>query len=140
MNIIEGAMDILFERRFELLWPTLTEIRLILKHVLRALNVKKDEVDAAGLVTTEYLTNLIRHNQGSEHQILLRISQPSSDSYILTFIDELAPYNLFKNNNSSWKIDSGKLVEGGMGVELIRYYFKDADYITKNGKNFFHSL
>ncbi|ALQ07892.1 MULTISPECIES: SpoIIE family protein phosphatase [Pseudoalteromonas] len=130
-------MDILFERRFELLWPTLTEIRLILKHVLRALNVKKDEVDAAGLVTTEYLTNLIRHNQGSEHQILLRISQPSSDSYILTFIDELAPYNLFKNNNSSWKIDSGKLVEGGMGVELIRYYFKDADYITKNGKNFF---
>ncbi|GAA59836.1 hypothetical protein P20652_1700 [Pseudoalteromonas sp. BSi20652] len=34
-------MDILFERRFELLWPTLSEIRQILKHVLGALNVKK---------------------------------------------------------------------------------------------------
>ena len=68
-------MDILFERRFELLWPTLSEIRLVLKHVLRALNVKKDEVDAAGLVATEYLTNLIRHNEGSEQHIFLRISQ-----------------------------------------------------------------
>ena len=137
MGIIEDVMDILFERRFELLWPTLSEIRLVLKHVLRALNVKKDEVDAAGLVTTEYLTNLIRHNQGSEHHILLRISQSSKESYRLTFIDELTPYNLFKNNNSSWTIDSGALVEGGMGVELIRHYFKDADYVTKEGKNFF---
>ncbi|GAA59837.1 hypothetical protein P20652_1701 [Pseudoalteromonas sp. BSi20652] len=89
------------------------------------------------MVATEYLTNLIRHNQGSEHHILLRISKANNDSYTFTFIDELTPYNLFKNNNSTWKIDSGDLVEGGMGVELIRHYFKEADYITYEGKNYF---
>ena len=130
-------MDILFERRFELLWPTLTEIRQVLKHVLGALSVKRDEADAAGLVATEYLTNLIRHNEGSEQWITVRISQISSDSYHLTFIDELKPYNLFEKNNSNWKIDSEELVEGGMGVELIRHYFADASYKTIELKNFF---
>ena len=130
-------MDILFERRFELLWPTLSEIRLVLKHVLRALNVKKDEVDAAGLVATEYLTNLIRHNEGSEQHIFLRISQAHNDGYTLTFIDELTPYNLFEKNNSQWKLGSGTLVEGGMGVELIRHYFKEAEYVSDKGKNYF---
>eukprot|EP00487_Bulimina_marginata_P009214 TRINITY_DN3586_c0_g1_i3.p2 TRINITY_DN3586_c0_g1~~TRINITY_DN3586_c0_g1_i3.p2 ORF type:complete len:134 (+),score=22.76 TRINITY_DN3586_c0_g1_i3:1329-1730(+) len=129
-------MDILFERRFELLWPTLTEIRQVLKHVLGALSVKRDEADAAGLVATEYLTNLIRHNEGSEQWIIVRISQVSSDSYNLTFIDELKPYNLFEKNDSAWKIDSEELVEGGMGVELIRHYFTDASYETVESKIF----
>ena len=93
-------MDILFERRFELLWPTLTEIRQVLKHVLGALSVTRDEADAAGLVATEYLTNLIRHNEGDEQLIMLRINQINHDTYQLTFIDELKPYNLFKQNNS----------------------------------------
>jgi len=137
LSTTKGNMDILFERRFELLWPTLSEIRLVLKHVLRALNVKKDEVDAAGLVATEYLTNLIRHNEGSEQHIFLRISQADNDGYALTFIDELTPYNLFENNNSQWKLGSGNLVEGGMGVELIRHYFKEAEYVSDKGKNYF---
>lgn len=130
-------MDILFERRFELLWPTLTEIRLVLKHVLGALSVKRDEVDAAGLAATEYLTNLIRHNEGAEHNIMLRISQATSQAYQLTIIDELKSYNLFEKNDSQWTLDSCELVEGGMGVELIRHYFKNATYITKDSKNYF---
>ena len=109
-------MDILFERRFELLWPTLTEIRQVLKHVLGALSVTRDEADAAGLVATEYLTNLIRHNEGDEQLIMLRINQINHDTYQLTFIDELKPYNLFKQNNSSWTLASDELVEGGMGI------------------------
>jgi len=130
-------MDILFERRFELLWPTLTEIRQVLKHVLGALSVTRDEADAAGLVATEYLTNLIRHNEGDEQLIMLRINQINHDTYQLTFIDELKPYNLFKQNNSSWTLASAELVEGGMGVELIRHYFADATYDTRAGKNYF---
>jgi sigma-B regulation protein RsbU (phosphoserine phosphatase) len=130
-------MDTLFERRFELDWPVITEIRQVLKHVLGALSVSQDQVDAAGLVCTEYLTNLIRHNQGSDKSIMLRITQPTNDQFELTVIDELAPYNLFEHNDSTWRIGSDELVEGGMGVELIRHYFSQAQYCSVAHQNFF---
>ena len=116
-------MDILFERRFELLWPTLTEIRQVLKHVLGALSVKREEVDAAGLAATEYLTNLIRHNEGSEHSIILRISQVTSREYELTIIDELKAYNLFKKNDSQWTLDSWD--DDPVQLALMNAYLKD---------------
>lgn len=130
-------MEKLFEKRFQLLWPTVTEIRQILKHVLGALSVNCDEIDAAGLSITEYLTNLIRHNEGSEHSIMLCISQKQNNIYDVTIVDELEPYNLFAQNDSDWVLASGELVEGGMGVELIRHYFPSATYRTFEQKNYF---
>ena len=50
-------MDCLYQKTFNLDWPTVSEIRHILKHVLTAISVKNQDIDAAGLVATEYLTS-----------------------------------------------------------------------------------
>lgn len=127
----------IYHRRFSLIAPAITEIRQVLKHVLGGLSIIDDDLDAAGLVITEYLTNLLRHSKGEDEAIVLLITRTSTSDYTLEIIDDLSPYNLFELNHSDWDINSGILVEGGMGVELIRHFFPKADYCTTNNKNHF---
>ena len=127
----------IYHRRFSLIAPAITEIRQVLKHVLGGLSIIDDDLDAAGLVITEYLTNLLRHSKGEDETIVLLITRNKASDYTLEIVDDLSPYNLFELNESDWDINSGVLVEGGMGVELIRHYFPEADYCTSNNKNHF---
>ncbi|MBQ4846089.1 SpoIIE family protein phosphatase [Pseudoalteromonas sp. MMG005] len=127
----------IYHRRFSLIAPAVTEIRHVLKHVLSGLAVLSDDLDAAGLVITEYLTNLLRHSKGEDETIVLLITRNKTGDYTLEVIDNLTPYDLFACNESDWDINSGILVEGGMGVELIRHYFPKAAYTSKRSKNHF---
>jgi sigma-B regulation protein RsbU (phosphoserine phosphatase) len=127
----------IYHRRFSLIAPAITEIRQVLKQVLGGLSIVDDDLDAAGLVITEYLTNLLRHSKGEDETIVLLITRCNLSSYKLEIIDKLSPYNLFELNESDWHIHSGILVEGGMGVELIKHFFPDAEYCTTNNKNHF---
>lgn len=127
----------IYHRRFSLIAPAITEIRHVLKHVLGGLAIIDDHLDSAGLVITEYLTNLLRHSKGEDETIVLLITRVSAASYTLELIDDLSPYDLFELNESDWHINSGVLVEGGMGVALIRHYFPDASYNSIGNKNHF---
>ncbi|BBN81655.1 fused response regulator/phosphatase [Pseudoalteromonas sp. A25] len=129
-------MDIKFHNRFSLIRPAITQVRHALKHVLGALKISDDDIDASALVITEYLTNLLRHSFGEDQCITLLIGE-RNNVYTVQLIDNLEPYNLFEQNNSQWTIESESLAEGGMGVALIRYYFPDASYVTKDNKNYF---
>ncbi|NMR24179.1 SpoIIE family protein phosphatase [Pseudoalteromonas sp. NEC-BIFX-2020_015] len=131
-------MDTLYQRKFTLQWSAVSEIRQVLKHVLTALSVRNSDIDSAGLVSTEYLTNLIRHNMSDVIESLtLKIYRSDDKKITLEFIDNLEPYDLFANNDSNWDIGSGELVEGGMGVALIRHYYPKASYRTYEEYNYF---
>jgi sigma-B regulation protein RsbU (phosphoserine phosphatase) len=100
------------------------------------MQISHDDIDASALVITEYLTNLLRHSRGEDEAITLLISEGEAN-FTVALIDDLTPYNLFELNNSTWSLYSDDLVEGGMGVALIRHYFPKACYESKHGKNYF---
>lgn len=55
----------------------------------------------------------------------------------IEFIDVMLSYNLFENYSFDWYLESGELVEGGMGVVFIKYYFLNVKYILEKYKNIF---
>ncbi|MAD02964.1 MAG: fused two-component system sensor histidine kinase/response regulator/phosphatase [Pseudoalteromonas sp.] len=130
-------MDCLYQRSFSLDWPTVSEIRHILKHVLTAISVKNQDIDAAGLVATEYLTNLLRHSQETSMHVQFAMHKLPDKQLLIEFKDSMPSYDLFNQQASGWQLDSGELVEGGMGVALIKHYFPNACYKTVGQQNTF---
>ncbi|HCV03004.1 MULTISPECIES: SpoIIE family protein phosphatase [Pseudoalteromonas] len=130
-------MDCLYQKSFQLDWPIVSEIRHILKHVLTAISVKNQDIDAAGLVATEYLTNLLRHSEESDKKLQFSMYKLPKNKLLIEFTDAMPSYNLFENHSSDWHLESGELVEGGMGVALIKHYFPNAKYTSEKHKNTF---
>lgn len=130
-------MDCLYQKSYTLDWPIVSEIRLVLKHILTAISVKHQDIDAAGLVATEYLTNLLRHTKKNDKPLLFSIFKVSNQQLRIEFKDSFKSYDIFNNHSSNWEIDSGELVEGGMGVALIKHYFPNASYNTHHQFNTF---
>ena len=130
-------MDCLYQKSFQLDWPIVSEIRHILKHVLTAISVKNQDIDAADLVATEYLTNLLRHSEESDKKLQFSMYKLPKNKLLIEFTDAMPSYNLFENHSSDWHLESGELVEGGMGVALIKHYFPNAKYTSEKHKNTF---
>ncbi len=130
-------MDCLYQKSFSLDWPTVSEIRHILKHVLTAISVKNQDIDAAGLVATEYLTNLLRHSQETSMHVQFAMHKLPDKQLLIELKDSMPSYDLFNQQASGWQLDSGEFVEGGMGVALIKHYFPNDCYKTVGQQNTF---
>lgn len=133
-------MNTLFYRRFNLIWPAVSDIRDVLKTILLKLNISRDEFENTGLVLTEYLTNLIRHSDGEDESVTLVISQLDTGQIEIKLIDPTPYFSLLENEQSNTDICDGTLREGGMGLALINHYFPDYRYESLEGKNHFYFL
>ena len=129
-------MATLFHRRFNLIWPAVGQIRQALLHVLGGLSVDENDIDNAGLVMTEYLTNLLRHCRGEDEAITLVISEQAGAINVM-LIDPTPYFKLMCSEDGGWQVNSGDLVEGGMGLALIRHSFPNYQYVNVDGKNQF---
>lgn len=126
----------LYYRRFNLIWAALTFIRQTLLFILKDIPVSEDDIDKSGLVMTEYLSNLLRHSNGEDEAVTLVLSD-LGDKIRITLIDPTLYCELLKKGDSEWELDQGELVEGGMGLALIKHYFDDYQYTITQGKNYF---
>ena len=131
-----GNMSTLYYRRFNLIWAALTLIRQTLLCILKNIPVSEDDIDKSGLVMTEYLSNLLRHSNGEDEAVTLVLSD-LGDKIRITLIDPTLYCELLKSGETHWEIDEGGLVEGGMGLALIKHYFDDYQYTITQGKNYF---
>ncbi|MDP4985538.1 SpoIIE family protein phosphatase [Pseudoalteromonas tunicata] len=132
-------MAILFQQRFSLMWPAISEIRQSLLHILTQLDVNEGQIDDAGLVLTEYLTNLLRHSAGEDEAVTLVLSDEGEQICIL-LIDPTPYFHKLVEQAPNWQVQSGELLEGGMGLALIRHSFPDFSYVAEQGKNHFSFL
>jgi len=129
-------MSTLYYRRFNLIWAALTFIRQTLLFILKDIPVSEDDIDKSGLVMTEYLSNLLRHSNGEDEAVTLVLSD-LGEKIRITLIDPTLYCELLKTGGSEWQLEQGELVEGGMGLALIKHYFDDYQYTITQGKNYF---
>jgi len=129
-------MSTLYYRRFNLIWAALTFIRQTLLFILKDIPVSEDDIDKSGLVMTEYLSNLLRHSNGENEAVTLVLSD-LGEKIRITLIDPTLYCELLKSGDSHWQLEQGELVEGGMGLALIKHYFDDYQYTITQGKNYF---
>ncbi|SFB89238.1 ATP-binding protein [Pseudoalteromonas denitrificans] len=129
-------MSTLYYRRFNLIWAALTFIRQTLLFILKDIPVSEDDIDKSGLVMTEYLSNLLRHSNGENEAVTLVLSD-LGENIRITLIDPTLYCKLLKSGDSDWELEQGELVEGGMGLALIKHYFDDYQYTITQGKNYF---
>lgn len=108
-------------QRFTLDWITLSSFRMNLFHLLRRHSASIEQIDKAGLVFTEYLTNLLKH-ANAEGQPIRFEAKLIDDSLVLS-IEDMTPYNPFLNAGVCHSMDGPgtlSLREGGMGIDLIK--------------------
>ncbi|MGB0858990.1 MAG: SpoIIE family protein phosphatase [Pseudoalteromonas spongiae] len=129
-------MNVLFYRRFNLIWSTLHSVREILLTLLATMDVENDDIDNTGLVVTEYLTNLIRHSEGEDEAVTLVIGR-TLNSIKIELIDPTSYFHPTTSKDQHTDLADGELREGGMGLALIEHYFPDFRYFEKHGKNHF---
>ena len=124
-------------QRFTLDWITLSSFRMNLFHLLRRHSVSTEHIDQAGLVFTEYLTNLLKH-ANAEGQPIRFEAKLMADSLVLS-IEDMTPFNAHLDKETSDSIDVPRnlpLREGGMGIELIkalvgRYTYTRHDQVNR---------
>lgn len=129
-------MNVLFYRRFNLMWSSLHSVREILLTLLAKLDVERDAIDNTGLVVTEYLTNLIRHSEGEDEAVTLVIGRTLNNINI-ELVDPTNYFHPTLSSDRNTDLADGQLREGGMGLALIAHYFPGFRYFTKDGKNHF---
>ncbi|WP_026374790.1 response regulator [Aestuariibacter salexigens] len=132
----------LYSQSFTLQWQALTSFRMNLFHVLREQSVDTMQIDSAGLVFTEYLTNLLRHAQGDGEPLLFDVRR-NGDILTLRLQDKTAcNHALHKMRSKEDHIchtesENNTLREGGMGLGLIQTLYPDFLYQSEGGINTF---
>lgn len=129
-------MNTLLFRRFHLIWPTITDVRDVLKNVLSSYQVDSEDIDNAGLVITEYLTNLIRHATAEDEIVTLVFKQQEKTIY-LQILDNSPYFPELENDAETIDLQDGVLREGGMGLALIKHFFPDYRYEKELNNNCF---
>lgn len=125
----------LLNRRFSLCQVSIAETRKALAYFMSKYDVEKSVMDDVGLAVTEYLTNLLRHSAGLDHQLNLSISLETSYLHV-SLLDKTQFFDLNQHINP-WQLDCDELVTGGMGVTLIQQLLPEFEHHTSPGFNTF---
>lgn len=129
-------MSVIFYRRFNLLWLSLNAVREVVTTLLAQLNIEDENIANTSLVLTEYLTNLMKHNNG-EDQIVTLVMLQHTQGVKIEVIEPTIPFHPIQDSEHLTAIQDGTLREGGMGLALIQHYYPSFEYKVIDDKNHF---